>query len=297
MTQVWANNATSRLDAGISNVDVALVVLAGDGALFPTLGGSDDFVVTLDDGAGAREIISVGSRVGDTFSGLTRGLESTTALAWPAGTVVELRVTAAALTRYEAAAASAAAAIAAIQGWAPHAYSLGMPQNGVPTTGLTLAANGGSVAFPIWIPSKMKADSITVRTLDTTLARSLEVRLYQQVNNVPVTDNTLTAITGSDGSISYTASAAANRTMTFSGSPLTLQPGLYWCVVRNTHATNTLSIGTIAAGTLSGDHGQTKTLGSALGSTLDFVAATWTRITGLVGARITGIVFGEASAF
>ncbi|HVP57598.1 MAG TPA: hypothetical protein VMU02_05835, partial [bacterium] len=80
-------------------------------------------------------------------------------------------------------------------------------------------------------------------------------------------------------------------------SPTYLAPGTYWLVLRNTHASNTFGLGTAAAGTLASNTAQEKTLGSALGSTLDFVAASWTKKTFLAGVRLNGLVFGGASAF
>jgi hypothetical protein len=43
--------------------------------------------------------------------------------------------------------------------------------------------------------------------------------------------------------------------------------------------------------------GQTKTLGSSLGSTLDFVAATWVKVTAIYAVRLVGNVFGQTSSF
>src|SRR6476646_3331309 len=68
---------------------------------------------------------------------------------------------------------------------------------------------------------------------------------------------------------------------------------VYWLVIRNTSASVAAGIGSTAAGTyVLTNTGQTKTLGSALGSTLDFVAATWTKNTGYIAAALNGWVFG-----
>lgn len=99
--QLFANNAVSLLAAPISASATSLTVLTGHGSLFPqpTGDGSDYFLVTLEnETATTREIIRVNGRSGDTFTGLLRGQEGTTAVAWSAGpgsdTLVDQRITA-----------------------------------------------------------------------------------------------------------------------------------------------------------------------------------------------------------
>lgn len=78
--------------------------------------------------------------------------------------------------------------------------------------------------------------------------------------------------------------------------PVYLPPGLYWLVIRNTDSTSAFSLSCAATGTFQNDQMQTKTIG-ALGSTLDMVAATWTK-SGLSPAVILeGRVFGQTAAF
>ena len=99
--QLFSNNAISLLAAPFSIADTVLHVLPGTGALFPQpVGdGSDYFLITLEDqGATIREIIRVNGRTGDTFTGIVRGLEGTTARSWSASsgadTLVDHRITA-----------------------------------------------------------------------------------------------------------------------------------------------------------------------------------------------------------
>ncbi len=95
MPQLFTNNATSTLAAGITNVATTLTVATGHGARFPApILASDFFLVTLEKSDGTREIVKVTGRTGDVLSGITRAQEGTTAVAFSMGDTVELRATA-----------------------------------------------------------------------------------------------------------------------------------------------------------------------------------------------------------
>lgn len=180
-------------------------------------------------------------------------------------------------------------------GWLPFAFHGSASGIEPVTTNVVLPAVGGSVAIPIYLPAPMLLQSVSVKNNDAATARSWEFRLYEDRRN---NNNTLDEVAGANGSESFTPGAASVRTVNVAGAPVILPPGIYWLVVRNTHATSTWTIGA-TAGTApwQTNSAQTKTLGSALGSTLDLVAATWTKVTGVYGARLNGRVFGQATAF
>jgi len=101
MIQLFSNNAVSLLALPFNVGDSMFTVLPGTGALFPQTSnnGSDYFLITLEDQAATRrEIIRVEGRYGDTFTGITRGVEGTTPQNWSAtsgnDTLVDHRVTA-----------------------------------------------------------------------------------------------------------------------------------------------------------------------------------------------------------
>ena len=94
MAMKFTNNATSTLASGITNVATSLTVASGQGALFPTLGGSDYFYCTLANTSGTVEIIKVTAKSSDTFT-VVRAQDSTTAVSWNTGDKVELRLVAA----------------------------------------------------------------------------------------------------------------------------------------------------------------------------------------------------------
>lgn len=93
----FTNFAVTTLASGISAASTSLSVVLGTGAAFPTLAGGDYFYATLIQSSTVREVVKVTARSSDTFT-ITRAQEGTTALIFGAGTVIELRLTAAALT-------------------------------------------------------------------------------------------------------------------------------------------------------------------------------------------------------
>lgn len=104
MPQKYANNARALLTAGISDTATSIVVEAAKADLFPVANAnlatiptaSNWFKATLQDSLGNVEIVYVRTRAAGSaiMSNVLRGQEDTTALVFPAGTVVGLRLTA-----------------------------------------------------------------------------------------------------------------------------------------------------------------------------------------------------------
>ncbi len=86
------NNATSLIPAGLSSTATTLVVTAGDGAKFPTLGTGDYFQLTLADVSNNYEIVKVTARTDDTMT-IERAQSGTLAIPFPPYSRAELRVT------------------------------------------------------------------------------------------------------------------------------------------------------------------------------------------------------------
>jgi hypothetical protein len=105
MPQLFTNNARALLTASITDSATSMVVEASKADLFPTANtnagsvpaATNWFKVTLQDSTGAVEIVYVRTRTAGSgiFSNVLRGQEGTTALAFSAGTVVGIRLTAA----------------------------------------------------------------------------------------------------------------------------------------------------------------------------------------------------------
>lgn len=114
MTQLFKNNATGSLASSIGTTDTLLALATGHGARFPTPTGGDHFQLTLvgldvNGNEASWEIVRCTARSNDSLT-VVRAQENTSALAWPAGARVELRVTAGTLDSFTDTAQAAAAA-------------------------------------------------------------------------------------------------------------------------------------------------------------------------------------------
>jgi hypothetical protein len=89
-----ANNAFGTLAASLSDVATTLSLNSGEGARFPTLGGSDYFYLTLIDTSNNVEIVKVTARSSDTMT-IVRGQDGTTARSYAVNSRAELRPVAA----------------------------------------------------------------------------------------------------------------------------------------------------------------------------------------------------------
>lgn len=95
----FANNATSTLASGITNVATSITLATGTGSRFPSPTGSQYFMATLVNAAGTQvEVVKVTARSGDVLT-VTRAQEAiagtaATAYAFSAGDKIEARLTA-----------------------------------------------------------------------------------------------------------------------------------------------------------------------------------------------------------
>jgi hypothetical protein len=96
MSIVFTNNSSTTLASAILYTDVSFTVATGTGSTFPAISGGDVAYITLTDGS-TLEIVKVTGRSGDVFT-CVRGQDGTSAVPWAAGTTVQLRTTAAALS-------------------------------------------------------------------------------------------------------------------------------------------------------------------------------------------------------
>lgn len=99
MSQLFKNNAKTRLASALGASDLSFTVTTGEGALFPAISDSDFFFITLEDSSGNKEIVRVTGRSSDVFTissspGMGRAQDGTIARAFNANDLVELRLTA-----------------------------------------------------------------------------------------------------------------------------------------------------------------------------------------------------------
>lgn len=180
-------------------------------------------------------------------------------------------------------------------GWMPYAYPVCFNPSAALTTAVALAANGGSIAIPIWLDGHMLLQSVSVRNTDAATARTWGWDLYEDRHNDSNTLNRMAACSGND---SFTPSAASTRTLNAGSAPVYLGPGLYWLVVQSRHATSTFGLAsTAASAAFNLNTAQTKTTSNPNGDTLDFVAVTWTKVTAIYAVRLNGRVFAGGAAF
>ena len=91
----YANNAKTTLNGAINSSVTSIVVT--DGSVFPTLGGSDYFYMTLEDVSLNNEIVKVTARSGNTLT-VVRAQDGTTAKSFSTADKAEGRICSALLT-------------------------------------------------------------------------------------------------------------------------------------------------------------------------------------------------------
>lgn len=181
----------------------------------------------------------------------------------------------------------------AMAGRAPFAYAYGMNITDTFATARTLAAAGGSTIFPINLDAWMFVQSLSIRNLDTATARSWEWRLFGEPDGGSAT---LTEVAGINGSESFTPGGAASTRTANATTPALVAPGMYWIVVRNSHASNSFDIGAGSSGSIAANTTRTKSGVAVLTTTIDAVTG-WTPATAWIGARLNARVFAEGAAY
>jgi hypothetical protein len=188
-------------------------------------------------------------------------------------------------------------------GWLPYAYMIGFPVTGTPGS-QSLAAQWATMAVPMILNAPMLLESVTVRQQSTSLERTWGWDLYYHRQNDGLSAmNTLTRIAAGNADETFTPGAAGSRTITAASAPaagdgpILLSPGVYWSAVQNRHASNPFALGVVTSSAFAPNTAQSKTTAGSNGSTLDFVAATWTKVTNYFCVRLDGRVFGQTAAF
>jgi hypothetical protein len=141
MAALFTNNASAPIASSIIASSTSITVSSGQGAEFPTLTGADYFMATLVDTSNNLEIIKVTARTGDTLT-VVRAQEGTTARAYSAGSLLELRITAAVLNSLLQV-GGAAGSIANTGGWnvTPSGTKLYFNYNGTNVASLDSSGN------------------------------------------------------------------------------------------------------------------------------------------------------------
>lgn len=184
-------------------------------------------------------------------------------------------------------------------GWCPVAAGFGVDGGTSFGATQTLPISGGAVAMPIVAPAPFQLVDFVIWCTDAAGLHTLEIRLYHDRDNA----NVGLSVSGSAATWSFTPGAAgvfASTTVT--ASPLTLAPGVYWAVIRNTSGAQTCGIARTspAAGSPFGSGGgdlmEFQTLGSALSATLDLNSG-WTKQGTSIALIARGAVLGQGVGF
>jgi hypothetical protein len=156
------------------------------------------------------------------------------------------------------------------------------------------ASLGGALLQPVVVPSEMYLQSLTIRQGATSGAKTAEFALYYDTGST-----TLTRVTGTDGTFSFTPSAADDRTANISVPGTLIRPGTYFVAIRNTSASQTFSIRRAVPVEMVNTHSATNntTGAAALGSTLDYSATGWSAQVGIYYVRLNGRAMGQSAAF
>lgn len=98
----FANHAATTLASSVAVDALSFSVASGDGALFPSLSGSEYFYVTIEDASDSTsfEVVKVTARSSDSFT-IVRAQDGTSAAAWDSGDLVQLRLPRKAITDLE----------------------------------------------------------------------------------------------------------------------------------------------------------------------------------------------------
>jgi hypothetical protein len=169
----------------------------------------------------------------------------------------------------------------------------------------TITSQYEVAAFPVFIPTFMDCNYLSILCRNTSIERSWCSALYvQDTQGQQDNENVLRRVMYTTAE-TFTAAGATPNTMRqvlTSGAELT--SGVYWLVIQNAHASNSFNLGAYTpaeAAVAAMNWAQTKTLTDYLYNdayeTLDFTAATWTKVGRIFAAHLHGYVFGSGSYF
>lgn len=182
-------------------------------------------------------------------------------------------------------------------GWLPYAAGPGHNNTTLYSTavaiGIVSSATNARAGILI-VQAPMLVQDWQVWCTDATLAHTAEIRLYRDTANAA----SAAFVTGTDATFTFTSTVAAVQTSSAcSGAGTTIiAPGVYYYVLRNTHATTVFNLGSTAnsAAFLSGNTKTASATKAALGATIDLVTG-WTGSASVSGVILRGRTLGQAT--
>lgn len=206
-----SNNAISFLASGITAGATSITLKTGDGAKFPALGAGDYFPATISKPDGTFEIVRVTARSGDTLT-VTRAQEGTTALAFNANSLIEIRLTAATFTNntFEQSTTMLFVQSTAPVGWTKQTAHNDKALRIVSGT----AGSGGTVDFTAAFASKTPSGSVSVSgTVGNTTLTIAQIPSHNHRYDRNFSDTP----TASGGSFLSTSSSLTNQGTSYEG--------------------------------------------------------------------------------
>ena len=184
-------------------------------------------------------------------------------------------------------------------GWSIRAFPQGISPSTASTSSTTLTNQYDAMIVPVVVPASMKVVSITVRQgasdgTQRNFAAGLACETSYGSGDLVMISQ---AATGN-----YTAGAVSNETLNIGGvlGYVIIEPGVYWVVVQNLHATRSHVTRVLGGGDWTPNVAATSTtIGSltGVGDGTTFDATQFgTKVTGIPMVRLNGDVFG-AGAF
>lgn len=201
-----SNNAYGTLAASLSDVATTLNLNSGEGARFPTLGGSDYFYLTLIDTSNNVEIVKVTARSSDTMT-IVRGQDGTTARSYAVNSRAELR--------------PCAAMFAAIISEAIAGAAVSDGDKG----DITVSGSGTS-----WLLEATGVSAGSYTNVNVTVdSKGRITAISNGSSGAPTTEQVLTALTGmTNGAIGAITSARFLNTSTVTSPGGTVAGSLIW---------------------------------------------------------------------
>ncbi len=232
--QLFLNNWSAALTVAATDADTAMTVAPEAAALLGEITPGDHYVATLEVEAGI-EIVHI-TATADGELTVLRAQEGTAALFLPAGSVLEMRITAATLVALQSSGGGAGGGGGAFGIPRVPAGQIFCPLEHAVTTALTTSYTVGFARLtPFDVPIAMTIDQIGVRVSTASSGGTVQMALYDSDADGWPTDRL--------GATSVSAAATSIIMGDLSSGPVELQPGkTYWLATKPVGAMLTLGM-------------------------------------------------------
>lgn len=232
--QLFVDNWRAALTSAVTDGELTMVVAAEAAARLGEIASGDYYVGTLEGEAGIEIVYATAVSGGELT--VERGKEGSPALFWPAGSVLEMRITAGSLARLRDAGGGGGGGGGAFGIPRVPAGQIFCPLEHAVTTALTTSYTVGFARLtPFDVPIVMTIDQIGVRVSTASSGGTVQMALYDSDADGWPTDRL--------GATSVSAAATGIIMGDLSSGPVELQPGkTYWLATKPVGAMLTLGM-------------------------------------------------------